>query len=152
MKLSDHFTLAEFTLSQAAARLGLDNAPPPEAVAELRRLCETVLQPLRASLGRPIVVSSGYRAPQVNAAVGGAEGSDHLAGRAADIIVPGLTVEQVCARIATLRLPFRQLIDEFGPAGWTHVSIEPPGRAPRRQMLRARRGANGRTEYSAAAF
>lgn len=150
MRLSPNFTLAELTASQAAARLGLPNDPTPQVTAELRRLCELVLQPLRDELGVPIVVSSGYRSPLVNQAVGGAAASDHMVGRAADIIVPGMTVVQVCRRIAVMGLPFRQLIDEF--AAWVHVSIPEAGVEPARQQLSARRAANGRTVYVPANF
>lgn len=152
MRLSRHFTLDELTVSQTAARLGLDNEPPAAAVVELQRLCELVLQPLRDSIGKPVVISSGYRSPEVNRAVGGAVASDHLVGRAADLIVPGVPIRRVCARIAELRLPFRQLIDEFGPSGWVHVAIPARGDTPARQMLAARRGSDGRTQYAQADF
>lgn len=141
MNLSPHFTLDELTVSQTAARLGLSNAPPAAVVAELRRLAEAILQPLRNHLGRPIVVSSGYRSPAVNAAVGGALASAHMSGRAADITVPGLTPLEVCQRIRVLGLPFDQLIHEFG--AWCHVAIAPPAATPRRELLTAIRGPVG---------
>lgn len=148
--MTENFTLQEFLASQTAARLGIANVPPPEAVEELRRLCTTVLQPLRDALGRPVIVSSGFRSTKLNRAVRGARESCHMAGRAADISVPGMTVRQVCHRIISLDLPVRQVIDEFG--AWVHVSIEPAGIAPRRQMLLARRAANGHTVYTLASF
>lgn len=150
MRLSPSFTLDEMVASQTAARRGLDNAPPPEAIAELRRLCVTVLQPLRDSIARPIVISSGYRSQAVNRAVGGARASDHMLGRAADLSVPGMSVAEVCRRIALLRLPYRQLIDEFG--AWAHVSIPAPGATATREQLIARRDSRGRVRYSPADF
>lgn len=150
MALSRHFHLDELLVSQTAARRGIDNTPPPEVVDELRRLCGGVLQPLRDSLGMPIVISSGYRSPALNRAVGGASASDHVLGRAADLTVPGMSVAEVCRRIALLRLPYRQLIDEFG--AWVHVAIPGSGQLPRREQLTARRAANGGTVYAAATF
>lgn len=141
MNLSAHFTLAELSVSQTAARRGLDNTVPLEVVPSLRRLVDLVLQPLRDALGRPIVVTSGYRAPAVNAAVGGAAQSAHMRGLAADIIVPGLSVRDVCREIVRLQLPFDQLIREFD--AWTHVAVVPAGREPRREQLTATRGASG---------
>ena len=72
MKLSPNFSLAEMTHSQTAAREGIDNTPKPEHLENLKRLCIELLEPIRSMLGnRPIAVSSGYRSPQLNAAVNG---------------------------------------------------------------------------------
>jgi len=150
MNLSEHFTLAELTMSQTAARRGISNVPSPEVVDELRKLCVYVLQPLRQYVGMPIVISSGYRSPELNRAVGGAKESDHTFGRAADINVPNMAPRVLCRHIVGMNLPFKQLIDEFGE--WVHVSIELSGDAPRRQMLTARRAGNGRTVYAPTQF
>lgn len=141
MNLAPNFTLDEMTTSQTAARLGLSNTPPAAVVSELRRLATTVLQPLRDRLGRPVVVSSGYRSPAVNTAVGGALASAHMSGRAADITVPGMSPLEVCQAIRTLGVPFDQLIHEF--RAWCHVAIAPPGVAPRSELLTAIRGPVG---------
>jgi hypothetical protein len=150
MNLTPNFTLQELVVSQTAARLGLDNSPTPWVVSELRRLAQSVLQPLRDAAGMPVVVSSGYRAVAVNAAVKGSNASDHMFGRAADITIPGMSVAQVCALIARMQLPYKQLIDELG--AWTHVSIPPIDAAPKRQHLTARRSASGVMVYSPATF
>jgi zinc D-Ala-D-Ala carboxypeptidase len=136
-----HFTLDELTHSQAATRRGLKNDPDTAARENLQHLVDAVLDPLREALGRPVVISSGYRSPAVNRAVGGAASSQHVLGQAADITVPGMTVAQVVATIRRLGLPFDQLIDEFG--SWVHVSHSPRNR---RQVLRAKRTAAG-TKY-----
>lgn len=143
MKLSPSFDLSEFVISQTATRLGMDNRPPPGAIASLQRLARTVLQPLRDHLGRAIVVSSGYRSPDVNRAIGGASNSAHMHGLAADIVVPGLPPREVCLLIVALDLPFDQVISEFG--AWCHVAIAASGVAPRRQQLTAVRGLTGTT-------
>lgn len=126
MNLSEHFTLEELTLSQAAARNGLDNRPHADEVENLRRLCRYVLEPLRVRLGRPIVVSSGFRSEAVNRLAGGTKTSQHRLGQAADFIVPGMTVQRTINSIREYGLPFDQLIDEFDR--WVHVSYGPRNR------------------------
>lgn len=138
MRLTEHFTLDEMTKSSFAKRHGLDNTPGEDEIANLRRLCETILQPLRDYLGRPIIVSSGYRSLEVNRGVGGSKTSDHMDGRAADFEVHGMTVQSVIRTIIGRNYPFDQLIDEFDGA-WCHVSIPRLGQAPRRQFLAAQR-------------
>jgi len=119
MRLSQHFSLDEFTFSQTAARKGIDNSPSPEAIAMMIALCEEVLEPLRAKLGRPIIVTSGYRSPGLNAMIGGSPNSQHCKGEAADVVVPGLSPLEVCRAIEQLGR-YDQLIHEFGR--WCHVS------------------------------
>ena len=91
MKLSDHFTLEEMTRSATASARNINNALHPAhphdaaVIANLKHLCEEVLEPLRRHVGGPILISSGYRCPALNTAVGGATGSQHMTGEAADI-------------------------------------------------------------------
>ena len=146
MKLSEHFELAEFCTSQEAARRGRIILPTDSDTQNLARLCATVLEPLRMAVGQPIVISSGLRPPWLNAVIGGRPTSAHLDGRAADILVPGLTPLEVCERVAALGLPVDQCIHEFPPKGWTHVAIAPAGEAARNQYMTARVHA-GRTLY-----
>jgi hypothetical protein len=120
-QLSPHFWLSEFTTSQAAARLVLDNTPPPQALANLARLAG-LLEVVRQLLGdRPLVISSGYRSEAVNRAVKGAVGSAHLFGCAADFHVPGLSPLEVCRLLVSAPgLGFEQLIDE---GDWVHLAV-----------------------------
>lgn len=134
MRLGKYFTLEELTTSQTATRRGLSNDPDKTSLANMRELVEHVLDPLREALGRPVLISSGYRAPAVNKAIGGAAHSQHTMGQAADFIVPGMTPDEVVAFIQTLNLPVDQGISEMQK--WTHVSHGP---RHRRQFLRARR-------------
>ena len=80
-----HFKIEEFTYSITAQHLGIDNTPSGEAVKNLERLVSRVLDPLREAWGSPIIVTSGYRCPELNARVGGVKTSYHLRGMAADI-------------------------------------------------------------------
>lgn len=130
MNLSPHFTLAELTASQTAARMGLDNTPPAEMVVALRRTAQ-LLEQVRLLLGKPVLVSSGYRAPQVNRAVGGAANSAHMLGCAADFSCPSFgSPLEICRVIAGSDVSFDQLIHEF--RAWVHIAWAP---SPRRQIL-----------------
>lgn len=141
MRLSQHFTLAELTFSQTAARRGIDNTPNAEQIAALRLLCIEVLEPVRRHYGRPVFVSSGFRSPALNRAIGGAATSQHSRGEAADFTVAGVGVLEV-ARWMHRHLHYDQLIYEFGR--WVHVSYR-EGRL-RNQELTARL-VGGRTGY-----
>ena len=130
MKLSEHFDLVEFCASEVAARRGLDNTIPPELIPNAVALCQNVLEPARAVLG-PIRVNSGYRSKKVNSAVGGAWGSQHTLGQAADIIPLGPNVPLFdLFDYIYKNLLFDQLIWEFG--SWVHVSYNS---TPRRNVL-----------------
>jgi zinc D-Ala-D-Ala carboxypeptidase len=145
MILSPHFSLAEFEFSQTATRHGINNRATGDAIRNLRRLCVTVLEPLRAAIGRPIRVTSGYRSPELNRRVGGAENSAHMRGLAADIVVSGMSSRELCRSIVLLNLPFDQLIDEF--SAWSHVAIAQEHQQPRREQLTAVRAADGSPAY-----
>jgi hypothetical protein len=130
-KLSEHFTLDEMILSQTAARKGIDNTPSAEIVANLKVMAAT-LEEIRALLGAPILISSGYRSPALNKAVGGSKKSAHMLGLAADFTAPGFgTVLQVAKKIAASDIAFDQVIYEFG--SWVHVGLRVE--APRREKL-----------------
>lgn len=135
MKLTPHFTLAELTASNKARERGIDNQPPPELVPRLVLLAE-MLERVRATLDVPITVTSGYRCPPLNIAVGGATSSDHTQGHAADIVAPGYgTPYQIARLLAPLvaTLGIGQLILE-GIKGkqWVHVSTHTPEKAVNR--------------------
>jgi zinc D-Ala-D-Ala carboxypeptidase len=121
--LSKNFTLSELTKSSYAVRNGLSNIPSSIEVANLKALCVNVLQPLRDKFG-VVNITSGYRAPAVNIGIGGSRNSDHCRGMAADLEIPGVSNRDVVSWIR-LNLPFKQLILEYGDAGWVHVSYDP---------------------------
>lgn len=143
MPLSDNFRLSEFIRSETASRRGIRNVPGPQQIAALEQLCLNILQPVRNQFGRAVIVTSGYRSPTLNKAIGGSSSSQHTKGEAADFTVSGVSNMDVCRFIRDHR-PFDQLIYEFGETGWVHVSYR-VGRL-RHQTLRAvKRG--GRTRY-----
>jgi len=141
MKLTDNFSLYEFLRSQTAARHGITMDPPIEVIDNLRRLCVDILQPLRNAMGLSITISSGYRPPELNRLIGGSTTSAHPYGRAADIVVNGLTPLEVSELIRELGLPYDQVIHEFGQ--WVHVGISREEDNVRSQELTAYRDDKG---------
>jgi len=93
MQLTEHFKLAEFTRSATAEANGikndLDREDDRNVIENLKNLCVQVLEPLRRFADAPVIISSGYRCKELNRAVGGAAGSQHLTGEAADIVPAG---------------------------------------------------------------
>ncbi len=133
MNITTHFTLSELTMSQTAVRLGLDNMPGVEALANLKFLAAT-LELVRYEFSAPVIVSSGYRSPAVNAAVGGSKTSAHMEGRAADFTIPAWgSPLDVCKKISASHLVFDQLIHEFG--AWVHLGVARKGVSPRMELL-----------------
>lgn len=130
---SPHFTRREMRASETAARLHIDNTPPPDAEANLVRLCGDFLEPIRAHFGA-IRVTSGYRCVDLNSTIGGSLTSAHIDGRAADFEpLSGATLKSVMEWLVRSSLPFDQAIYEFG--GWIHLGIAKAGKKPRRQAL-----------------
>ena len=138
VQLTDHFSLEELSHSDVAIRRGLDNVPNAGEVANLRRLAETLLEPVRELLGVGLKVNSGFRCPGLNQAVGGAVGSAHMDGRAADVVPVGMTVADAFYRIKRSGLPYDQLILECG--SWLHLAVAKVGADPRQQVLTATGG------------
>lgn len=126
MRLSTHFSLAEFEASETAGRRGIDNDVPAHLMGDLMYTARA-LEVVRAALGNvPIIITSGYRSPELNAAIGGSASSQHMKGQAADFIVPGFGRPlDVCRRILEAGIIFDQLIHEWGR--WTHCSFVQSG-------------------------
>ena len=134
MKLSKNFTYEELCHSGVAERKGPKNRPKTKeeerGVSEnLKALCMEVLQPLRDYLGKPVVISSGYRSEEVNRMVGGVKGSQHLKGEAADIHVENTEHLLKIMHFIMEETDFDQLIWEKNKAGtqWVHVSYRRNG-------------------------
>ncbi len=140
-QISPHFAYDEMTRTNT----GLANVPSIAQEADLVRLCELILEPLRALVG-PLYVNSGFRSPEVNHAIGGALNSQHMRGQAADLKPVNLTLDDAFHGARASSIPFDQLILE---PTWLHVSVAPLGSLPRRQCLRAHMGDQGRMVYEA---
>ena len=140
-----YFTIKELVKSTTAIKRNIDNTPSKEIERSLTALVEKVLDPLREAYGKPIIVTSGYRCPKLNAIVGSTPSSQHVKGEAADIKTIEDTPEEnkkLYDLIVKLKLPFDQLINEHN-YDWVHVSF---GARHRRQKLKAVRK-NGKTVY-----
>ena len=154
MKLTDNFSLSEFEASDTAARLGIDNSIPKELmqnVVDLATWLQMLRNRLTKHLGKPvsIIVSSGYRCPKLNKAIGGSATSSHMSALAADIKVPGVSVDSLFELIRELMwdMPADQVIHEFGR--WVHVGLAKAKSRPRNQFLYARKR-SGKTVYELA--
>ena len=128
-----YFTIQELSHSDTAVARGIDNCPTAEAIHNLTKLVENVLDPLREMYGKPSRVSSGYRSAILNRSVNGATSSQHRLGEAADITVGSKEENRKLFEIIRLELPFDQLIDERD-FSWVHVSFR-EGRN-RKQVLK----------------
>jgi hypothetical protein len=147
--VSADFRLSEFLRSETAVRRGIDNEPPAAVLANLRNVLGPSMQRVRDLLMQPVQITSGYRSPALNAAIGGSDFSQHTLGLAADFIAPRFGSPRAIARhIANHaeQIRYDQLIFE---GQWVHISFLPPGRGtPRAQVLTAH-FAGGRVSYSA---
>ena len=134
MNLSRNFTLQELIKSDTAIRLDINNNPNSGQIEKLRLLCENILQPIRDHYGRPFIVSSGYRCPELCLAIGSSIKSQHAKGQAADFEVPGIS-NMALAEYIKDNLEFDQLILECykgGNTGWVHCSYI---HEPRKEVL-----------------
>lgn len=123
MKLSPNFTLAEFTVSEEAKRRGLSNQPGYEHLANMR-VTALGMEMVRLLLGgRPITITSAYRSPAVNRAVGGTDTSAHPMGFAVDFRAGGLS-SYYAAKLLVGQLPYDQLIYEPSRKV-VHISFDP---------------------------
>lgn len=156
MYLSKNFTLNELIRSNSALRLGIDNTPTEEGVQKLIRIANSVLQPIRNSLG-PLRITSAYRSPELNTAIGGSSNSQHCRYEAIDCqyFKDGkMDNIKIYETIKELDLDFDQLILEFGDAtetlmptspAWIHISNKIIDN--RKEVLVAYKDKNRKTKY-----
>ena len=156
MKLSKNFTLQELIKSNTALRLGIDNTPSKEGIMKLTILATSVLQLLRDRIGA-LRITSGYRSPELNTAIGGSNKSQHTKCEAVDIQyvkrgrMDNLLIYQA---LIDLDIDFDQCILEFGDStktsdptspAWIHLSYKITNN--RRQVLVAYKDDNNKTKY-----
>ena len=149
MKLTTNFSLAEMTASQTAARKGIPNNPTPGQIENLKKLCESILQPIRNHYDSPVIISSGYRSGELCIAIGSSIDSQHCKGQAADLEVIGVDNKELATWIKN-NIDYDQLILEFykeaePTSGWIHVSYV--GKENRKSTLIAYKDAEGKTQY-----
>ena len=137
MQLTKNFSLAELTASQIASRNNIDNTPNDIVLENLRRTA-TLLQKIRDHFNTPIFVSSGYRCEKLNSFLSGSsKTSQHVLGCAADFKVSGKQPREVVEEILRTDIVFDQVIEEYHPNGWVHISVtNDPKDTPRMRALR----------------
>ena len=141
MKLSENFELHELIKSQIAERKGISNNPSTDQINNLKDLCLNVLQPIRSHFDSSVVISSGYRSPELCVAIGSKPTSQHSEGKAADIEIMNIDNKELAMWIKD-NIEFDQLILEFYKdndpnSGWIHVSYN--GDKNRKEFLIATR-------------
>lgn len=130
--LSKNFTLEEMIKSSTATAKKIDNTPNQEQIDNLKRLCNEIMQPIREAWGDSIIVSSGYRCPKLNTAVGGSKTSQHMTGAACDFSAKdkkknGELFHLILSMIKDKKITCRQLIWEYGDKKnprWIHISTQ----------------------------
>lgn len=111
-----YFSYSEFFKSDTAEKYQVNNIPDDaqlsQVLGNIKALVSNVLDPLRAMIGRPVIITSGYRSQQVNELVGGSKTSQHLSGKAADIHIQEYTPQQMDMVYRTIQMyyDFDQLI------------------------------------------
>lgn len=144
-QLTAHFTLEEFTHSDTALRTGIKNIPSLQALENLKTVASG-LEQVRAILGKPIFVTSGYRSPTLNRFIGGSTTSAHCLGYAVDFKCPQFgTPDAITRAIKDSGIKADQVICEGGVSGWVHISFAP---SMRRQTLTAVFDKNGKAHYT----
>ena len=132
-KVSPHISWSEMLHTEHREFIAQQENPPREIQGNLVRLCRDLLEPVRDLTG-PLRVSSGYRCPELNAAIGGAKTSRHMAGLAADLWPLECGLVDAYERIAGAGLwSLDQIILEYGR--WIHAGMNYVSSAARGQLL-----------------
>ena len=116
-----NFTMSELIHSDKAVQYNINNMPDITSLDNLLNLIVYCLQPIREKIGKPMIISSGYRCPRVNKLVGGKDNSQHQKGQAADFTIKGLSVQNIIQLIVKSGIEYDQLINEYDK--WVHISF-----------------------------
>lgn len=141
MKLTEHFKLEEFTHSPTATQLKIDNSVPDYLMPNIQ-LTAIKLELVRKALGSPIIITSGYRCPKLNARVGGVSTSAHTKGLAVDFHSSYGTPKEICQRLIDADVQFDKLIQEHNQ--WVHIGFSPSNN---RQIVLTAIKRGGKTVY-----
>ena len=148
-RISKHISYKKGVFSNTATRLNIDNTPGQLEFSNMGVIADNIFEPLRKWVNAPIKITSFYRSPNLNKALGGSYRSQHCEGRAMDIDdVFGRTTNALMFEYIKNNLDFDQLIWEFGNdtnPDWIHVSFCSPAEN-RSRCLRAFK-LHGKTHY-----
>lgn len=134
-KITDNFTMEEFTRSDTAERMGISNEPGSRERLAVVNLCCKTLQPLRDAIGKPVRINSGYRRPELNKAVGGVPTSQHMKGEAADLAIDG-KARELLDLLQEKGIPFDQAI-LYRKSNFLHVSLKLEGEQRGQAIIRS---------------
>lgn len=145
-QITKNFTLREFERSAYAKRHGIDNHIPNLAIYNNAFYLIEQVQKLRDIIGKPVIITSGYRCTLLNKRIGGSLASQHQVGEAVDIVIPGMTNNQVIKVIKDNKLPYDQLIEEDKQSkdddrpkdGWVHWSYKSENRFQLKRIINKR--------------
>ena len=146
MKLSKNFTRAEIEHSNTAKRLDISNEMSDEHLENMQRVIDNLIQPMRDAIG-PIRISSGYRSPKLNKAIGGSSRSQHCKGEALDLQFwkeGKMNNKVIYDWVIDSGIQFDQMINEFDYA-WIHISLK--SKENRKEILEAYKNEKGKTKY-----
>ena len=146
MKLSKNFSRAEIEHSNTAKRLGISNEMSDKHLETKQRVIDNLIQPMRDAIG-PIRISSGYRSPKLNKAIGGSSRSQHSKGEALDLQFwekGKMNNKVIYDWVLESGVEFDQMINEFDYS-WIHISLK--SRENRSQILEAYKNEKGKTAY-----
>jgi len=145
-QLSENFRLSEFAVSSRFPTLA--TLPTGKQAQEVERGVRDILQPLRNRVGA-LHISSGYRPPALNRAIGGADHSDHMTGAAVDVTSRSFTDEQLIHVVHQMYLTGELVgldqVISYAHTGHLHIGW---GERARAQFLRASKNAAGKTIYN----
>ncbi len=116
-----NFKISELIYSDTAIKHNINNMPDINSLDCMLDLIHYCLQPIREKIKKPMIITSGYRCPDVNRLVGGKSNSQHLKGQAADFQIRGMSPAEIIQRIYTMGIEYDQLINEYN--GWVHISF-----------------------------
>ena len=115
-----NFSISELIKSDIAIKNGISNIPNVEQLDNILNLIFYCLQPARNLINAPMIITSGFRCKKLNELVGGAIGSHHLSGCAADFVIKGISPNKIIEIISDSNIPFNELINEYDR--WVHIS------------------------------
>lgn len=148
-RLSKNFVLSEFTKSATAERLGIDNTPQGEHLENLQNVVDNICQPVREHFDKPVIITSGYRSPELNEVIGGSSSSQHCKGEAVDFEIAGVS-NKALAEWVSENCEYDQLILEFyNPtegenSGWVHASLRMDGNNRKQKLIAYKNGRSTR--------
>lgn len=137
MNNNSYFTLQEFIFSSTALRQNINNTPTQEVINHFYELLP-LLNGLREMWGSPIIISSGYRCPELNKLVGGSKTSAHLIGYACDLVPVNGRMDdfiECCKRYFKDRLFDQVIIEKSGSSRWVHFGYKNLKGEQRRQLF-----------------